>query len=303
MRTTKIRKANKANIVGYLYIAPALLFFVCFIAYSIVFVMYGSLFNWSTLNNMIFVGYKNYAELFKDSVFWKTIENTVFWIILTVFVQMIIGGAIAYAIEEHLKHLKGVFRTLFFLPVVSSVTVIAIVWTQMYSPYQGIISTFLNNIGIKGVFNWMGDLHSAIFSIIVINIWEWMGFSMLMYIAGLHDIPDDIREAARMDGASGPRLIWNIFIPCLAQVHKSLILLGIIGGLQTFALVYSTTGGGPDYASEMPGTYIFREGFTVQRMGYASTISVCILILALILTVLQISFFGSGNFFGGKEND
>lgn len=296
-----IAKKEKINVTGYLYIAPAFILFIFFIAYPIMFVTYGSFFDWSTINNMKFVGIGNYKRLFNDMVFWQTIKNTVYWIIVTVFVQMLIGGAIAYAIEEHLKRLKSFFRTIFFLPVVSSVVVIAIVWSNMYSPYQGIISSFLHKIGIEGIFNWLGDPNSAIFAIMAVNIWEWMGFSMLMYIAGLHDIPDDIREAAKIDGASGFRLILYIFIPCLASVHKSLVLLGIIGSLQTFALIFSMTSGGPNYASEMPASYIFRQGFTVQQMGYASTISVFVLLLALVLTILQVSLFGSENFFGRKS--
>ncbi len=133
---------------------------------------------------------------------------------------------------------------------------------------------------------------------IAVNIWEWTGWSMLLYIAGISQISPDIKEAAKIDGAKGFRLIRRIYLPLLAPVHKSLIMLGIIGSLQTFALVYSMTSGGPNSASEIPGTYIFRMGFSVQQMGYASDISVVVLLIALILTVAQVVTVGSGNFIG-----
>lgn len=289
------------NFTDYLYLAPSLILFICFIAYPILFVLYGSAFKWSTLANMSFVGFGNYETLSRDPVFWKTMLNTVYWMIITIFVQMIIGGAIAYAVEEHTTRLRAMFRTVFFLPVVTSVVVIAIVWNNMYAPYHGIIGYWLKQLGAVGQFNWLGDSSSAIFAVIAVNIWEWTGFSMLMYIAGLHDISPEIKEAAKIDGASGWRGIRHIYIPLLSSVHKSLILLGVIGSLQTFALVYSMTGGGPNHASEMPGTYIFRQGFVVQQMGYASAISVAVLALALILTVLQVLFLGSGNFFSERK--
>lgn len=298
--TSSVKKKRRIT-ADYLYLAPSLLLFACFIAYPVIFVVYGSLFEWSTLARMKFVGLDHFVKLMGDSVFWITIRNTFYWITLTIFFQMIIGGAIAYAIEEHTVRLRSVFRTVYFLPVVTSVVVIAIVWTNMYAPYHGILGHWMKLLGVPGQINWLGDTSKAIFAIIAVNIWEWTGFSMLMYIAGLHGIPQETKEAARIDGASGWRGIRHIYIPLLSPVHKSLILLGIIGSLQTFALVYSMTGGGPNYASEMPGTYIFRQGFVVQQMGYASAISVAVLVLTLVLTVLQIRLLGSGNFFGNRS--
>jgi multiple sugar transport system permease protein/raffinose/stachyose/melibiose transport system permease protein len=284
------------------FLLPALAFFLVFVAYPIVFVVYSSFFRWSTTANMVFAGLSNFQALVHDADFWLAMRNTMYWGLLTIPIQMLLGGLIAYLIEEKVQRLRGFFRTAYFLPVVTPVVVIAIVWENMYAPYYGVIGHWLQMVGIKAQINWLGSDSTAIFAVIIVNIWEWTGFSMLMYVAGLHNISQELKEAARIDGAVGFRILRDIYIPLLAPVHKALLLLGIIGTLQTFALVYSMTGGGPDHASEMPGTYIFREGFTNQQMGYAASIAVAVLVLTLILTATQLRLFGTGTLFGQKED-
>lgn len=291
----KTHGLKRQRIGGYLFILPAVLFFLCFILYPVLFVAFGSVYSWNTLSNMKFSGISNYIRVFQDPVMRKVMRNVVYWIIVTIIVQAGLGFALAYIIEEKLHRLRSVFRTLFFLPVVTSVVVIAIVWSNMYKPYQGLIMNFLSLFGAK-IINFVGDPKIAIFSIILVNIWEWTGWSMVLYVAGINQISEDVKEAASIDGASGFRLILSIYLPLLAGTHKSLIMLGIVGSLQTFALIYSMTGGGPNHATEMPGTYIFRTGFSNQQMGYASAISIVTLVLALVLTVIQVVFVGSGNF-------
>lgn len=293
---------KQSRISGYLFITPAIIFFMVFIAYPILFIGYGSFFNWSSLSNMKYAGFDNYIKLFQDEVFGITLKNSLFWIVITIAVQAAIGFILAYIIEENLTKYKSFFRTLFFIPVVTSVVVIAILFKNMFSPYQGLITNVIYSLGINGPLDWLGNVNSAIFAIIVVNIWEWTGWSMLLYIAGISQIPEEIKEAAEIDGANGFKKITNIFLPMLSSVHKSLIMLGIIGSLQTFALVYNMTNGGPNSASEMPGTYIFRMGFKVQQMGYASAISIVILLIALIFTVVQVATIGSGNFIGKGES-
>ena len=301
MNTISTNKGGRVlsnKVSARLFLTPAILFFLMFIAYPIVFILYGSLFEWSTLSSMNFVGLKNYMDLMKDSVFGITLKNSFYWIIITVFIQMVLGFVLAYIIEEGLSTGKGFYRTIFFIPVVTSVVAIAILFKNMFSPYQGLITNFIYSLGYKGALNWLGDTKTAIFAVIFVNIWEWTGWSMVLYIAGISQIPNDVKEASDIDGASSIRKIFAIYLPLLAPTHKSLVMLGIIGSLQTFALVYSMTNGGPNNASQMPGTYIFKTGFQVQKMGYATALSVVILLLALVLTVIQVVTLGSGNFVG-----
>ncbi|MFT3985018.1 MAG: sugar ABC transporter permease [Lachnospiraceae bacterium] len=287
---------KKYNIVGYLFIFPALLFFCIYILYPILFVLWGSVFSWTNLRNMEFVGFNNFAAIIKDRNIIKIIRNSIVWILITIPIQAGIGFFLAYLIEERLKKGKGFFRTVFFLPVATSVSVVAIIWGKMYLPYNGLFQTMLSSMGMNVTVNVLGDPKASIYGIIFTNVWEWTGWSMIMYVAGISQIPEELKEAAKIDGAGRWKEIKHIFLPALAPTHKSLLMLGIIGSLQTFALVYTMTNGGPNYASEMPGTYLFKMGFTNQQMGYASALSVVFLLFALALTMVQIKFLGSGDF-------
>lgn len=304
MSNSVVKKAEKRkyNIPGYLFILPSVLFFLLYILYPIVFVGWSSLYEWSTLKNMVFVGFENYIRVFQDGVFWTIIKNSVIWIVTTVPIQAIIGFFLAYIIEERLHKGKGIFRTAFFLPVVTSVVVVAIVWGKMLQPYQGIITHYLSMIGVDSQLNILGTSNTAIFGCILANIWEWTGWSMILYVAGMSQIPDDMKEAAKIDGATRWKEIVYIYIPSLASTHKSLLMLGVIGSLQTFGLIYTMTGGGPNHASEMPGTYIFQNGFTNQQMGYASALSIVTLLFALVLTIIQMKGLGSGDFMKKGED-
>ncbi len=301
----KAKKRQKINWPAYLFIAPAMFFFCLYILYPVIFVTTHSAYQWATLSSMEFVGFANYKELFKDSTFWTSIKNSAIWIVVTVPVQACLGFILAYIIEERIgrkKHgkkgiSKAIFRTVFFIPVVTSVTVVAIVWSKIFQPYQGILGYYMNKwLNMPVTINVLGDAGRALWGVMLANIWEWTGWSMIMYIGGLSQISDDMKEAARIDGATIWQELRYVYLPSLASVHKSLLMLGVIGSLQTYALVSVMTGGGPNHATEMPGTYIFLKGFTQNQMGYACTISVAVLLVALILTVVQVRFLGSGDF-------
>ena len=281
----KVKVKRKYNITGYLFILPALLFFLIYILYPIFFVGWSSVFEWSTLKNMKFVGFDNFIRVFQDEVFWKAMKNSLIWIVTTVPIQAAIGFFLAYIIEDRLKSGRGFFRTAFFLPVATSVSVVAIVW--------GKITHYLSEIGIKGQINILGMPATAIFGCIIANIWEWTGWSMIMYVAGISQISEDMKEAAKIDGATRWKEIRYIYLPALASTHKSLLMLG--------GLIYTMTGGGPNHASEMPGTYIFQTGFTNQQMGYASALSMVTLLFALVLTVIQVKGLGAGDFMKKEE--
>ena len=272
------KKKRKINVAGYLFILPAMLFFCLYILYPIFFIVKNSLLKWATLSNMEFVGLENFIKVFQDSTFWVTMKNSILWIVVTVPVQAILGFFLAYAIEERIKSKKAdgkafsrtFYRTLFFIPVVTSVTVVAIMFSKIFQPYQGIIGHYLNSwFGMSPTINVLGNSKAALWGIMLANIWEWTGWSMIMYIGGISQISEDVKEAARIDGANTWQEIIYVYIPALGSVHKSLLMLGIIGSLQTYALIGVMTGGGPNHATEMPGTYIFMKGFTESQMGYA----------------------------------
>ena len=276
----------------YLFLLPAVLLFVLFIAYPILWAVGQSTLAKADVG-LRYVGLAQYREVLTSPVFWTVVVNMVLWAAITIPVQMLIGGTIAYFVERHTRRLRGFFRTMFFLPVVTSVSVIALVWVQIYAPYYGIAQEYLGHLGINMTFSPIGEPSTAIYALIIVNIWQWTGFSMLMYVAGIANMPSEILEAAKVDGAYGLRLAVHIVVPMLAPVTKSLLLLGIIGTLQTFPLVQIMTGGGPNHASEVFGTAIFKESFVIGDTGIGATYSVIVLVLSFVLSLLQIIYLGA----------
>jgi multiple sugar transport system permease protein/raffinose/stachyose/melibiose transport system permease protein len=177
--------------------------------------------------------------------------------------------------------------------VVTSVSVVCLVWVQIYAPYYGIAQEYLRHLGITFSGSLIGDSTFAIYALIVVNIWQWTGFSMLLYIAGIANLPEEVLDAAKIDGAAGWRLAKDVVVPMLAPATKSLLLLGVIGTLQTFPIVHLMTGGGPNHASEVFGTAIFKESFVLGNTGMGATPSVIVLAIALGLTIAQLVFLGT----------
>jgi raffinose/stachyose/melibiose transport system permease protein len=284
------RRRSLVDRFPYLYVLPATLMFVGLVAYPILWVI-GESFRGANGKN--FVGLDQYLRAFTDPVFWRVLRNMFYWGAITVPVQMLLGGSIAYLIERHTSRSRTFFRVMFFLPVVTSVSVVSIVWAQMYAPYYGIVQEYLKYVGLQLTVAPLGEPNIAIFALILVNIWQWTGFSMIMYIAGINNIPSELFDAALIDGAHGWNLAVQIVVPLLAPVTRSLLLLGVIGTLQTFPIVHLMTDGGPDHASEIFGTYIFKQGFVIGDTGYSSALSALVLFLALALSALQIAALGA----------
>jgi multiple sugar transport system permease protein/raffinose/stachyose/melibiose transport system permease protein len=273
---------------AYAFVLPAVLLFLIFIAYPILWVIGQSVYAESPSTGRAFVGLANYADAFADRTFWLVIRNMLLWGVITIPVQMLIGGLLAYAIERHTRRMQGFYRTMFFIPVVTSVSVVSLVWVQIYAPYYGIAQEYLRHLGITFSGSLIGDSTFAIYALIVVNIWQWTGFSMLLYIAGIANLPEEVLDAAKIDGAAGWRLAKDVVVPMLAPATKSLLLLGVIGTLQTFPIVHLMTGGGPNHASEVFGTAIFKESFVLGNTGMGATLSVIVLAIALGLTIAQL---------------
>jgi ABC-type sugar transport system permease subunit len=290
-RTRKRNLLRRAS--AFLFFLPATALFVGFVAYPILWVVDESVLRQRQDGASTLVGLANYGAVLRDPVFWIAMRNMALWAAITIPVQMLIGGTIAWFIERHTDTWRGFFRTMFFLPVVTSVSVISLVWVQIYAPYYGIAQAYLQAVGVTMTDSMLGSPGLAIYALIIVNVWEWTGFSMLMYIAGIANLPSEVLDAARIDGARGLRLARSVVVPMLAPVTKSLLLLGIIGTLQTFPIVQLMTGGGPNHGSEVFGTYIFRWSFVLGDNNIGATLSVIVLLLAFVLTVAQIVFLGS----------
>ena len=279
---------------GLIFLAPVLALYVVFVLYPGVFIFYASMLDWDGVNPGVFVGLDNFVRLFADDrSFHLALRNAAYWTVLTVFPQMFLGFILAYVLTSGVAFEK-IFRAIFYVPAIISPVVIGIIWQRIYNPFGGLLSDIGLETGLKFLNQpYLADPNIAIFSVIVVNIWEWTGFSMLLYIAGLQGIPDDIRDATKVAGANTVQTIRYVLWPMLRHVHLTLILLGVIGTLQTFPLIFIMTGGGPNHATEMLPNYIFQQGFQLQSMGYASAVSVVLLVLALGLSLFQVRVLGA----------
>ncbi len=279
---------------GLFFMAPAMILFAVFVLYPIFYIFNASLYDWDGINEAIYVGIQNYIDMFTDDrPFGLAIRNSIYWTFLTIFPQMFLGFILASILTSGIPF-QNVFRIIFFMPAIISPVVLGIVWQRIYAPFGGLLADLAFETGAHFLRQeYLSSSRLAIFSTIFVNVWQWTGFSMLMYVAGLQGLPGEVLSAAQVDGANAWQRIRHVVWPMLRHVHLTLILLGVIGTLQTFALVYMLTNGGPSSASEMLPTYIFRKAFPLQSMGYASALAVVLLVIALSASIFQVRVLGS----------
>lgn len=280
--------------LGLLFVAPALVLFFIFVLYPIFYVCRASLLEWNGVSEGTYIGLKNYITLFtKDRAFKLCLRNSLYWIFLTIFPQMFLGFILAYILNSRIIG-RNILRVVFYMPAIISPVVIGVVWQRIYNPFAGLISDIGRATGMNILIQaYLADPKLSIFSCIGVNVWRWTGFSMLMYLAGLQVLQKEVLDAAAVDGANLWQQIRYMIWPMLRNVHLTLILLGVIGTLKEFALIFMLTRGGPNHASEMLPTYIFLNAFPLQSMGYASAISVVLLLLALALSLFLVLVLGA----------
>lgn len=285
-----IRKKErmKQNLIGWAFVAPTVLFVIAFIYYGIFYNAYHSLFSWDGISfEKVYIGFENFGRMFKDPEFYNALKNTGIFTVLTVTIQAGLGLVLAY-----LLHTKGMgrtfFKSVFFFPVVLSPVVLGAAFTQIFDFQFGYINEFLRMIGL-GAFeqNWLGDQDVALYAIILINIFQWTGSSMIMYYMAMLAIEREVFEAANIDGAGFWRTLWSVVFPNLKGTTFTLTILGVIGGLKTFDIVWISTQGGPGNSTEVISTYLFRKSMLHQEVGYASAVAVILLAIALGITYFQ----------------
>ncbi len=277
---------------GLLFILPALLVYAAVVLYPLLSMFYLSTVSWDGLSpTKTFIGLANFQQILSDPIFFVTLRNAAIWIVFNVGVGLALGLALALLVNQRLRG-TAIFRTLYFLPVTVSVIVVGQVWGWIYQGDIGVLNGYLGALGLNGwKQDWLGDPNLAIYAASVAQLWAGAGFSMMVYLAGLQAIPGEILEAAQMDGATAWHSLRKVKIPLLLPQTVTLTILGVIGTLSQFTLVYVLTKGGPAYQSELPSVYVFDQAFNLSQQGYASAISVVIFALSLVLTVLQLRLY------------
>lgn len=240
----------------------------------------GSFHDWNPLNGTFdFTGIDNYTQLFADATFWRASANTLVFGIAAIAGRVVFGLAIAYALFSKLSRWRTFFRTIFYLPTVMPLVAVAFLWTLMYNPQFGAINTLF---GLD--VNWLFDQRFSLMAIVIMTIWKDFGFAVILFLAGLYAIPEDVVEAASVDGASAWGTFWHIILPLLRPMLFFVVITSMIGYLQAFVQVLVMTNGGPGTSTQLISFMIYDQAFVKYNFGYASAIAFILLIITALLT-------------------
>lgn len=277
-----ISKNKKYIIMGLL---PALLFYIVFVIYPIGRSFYYGFFEWNGLGSPEFIGLSNFKEIFTDPIFFRSFRNTMFIVVASVFGQLPIGLIIAVILTKKIKGARF-FRSAFFMPMVMSTVVVGLLWSTILNSQAGIINTILENIGLeKFAHDWLGNPKYAMYTVSAVIIWQFIGFYMIIFLAALQNIPEEIMEAADIDGASEVKKLFSITLPMMWDTIMAAVVLCIAGSMRSFDLVFVMTQGGPAHATEIMATYMYNKTFSIYRYGYGSAVSLVICVISLVFIV------------------
>ncbi|HHY23417.1 MAG TPA: sugar ABC transporter permease [Clostridiaceae bacterium] len=278
-------KFNSDDIEAYIMIAPFFIFFILFIMVPIVANFVNSFTNYDLGKTKDFIGLDNYIKLFKDEDFQRSFWNTLIYAAFSVFPLMILGFTAAVAVNGRSKVFYLV-RALYIFPYVTSMVAVSMVWLYMYEPTTGIFNKILITLGLQPQ-NWLFDEHLALPCLIIMNIWKNIGYVMIIYLAGLQSIPPSLYEAGKVDGASEFAMLLKITIPMVWPISFFIFVTTCIESFKTFEQVRIMTGGGPINSTTTIVHQIYMRAFSEYKMGYASAMSIVLLIIIFGITLLN----------------
>ncbi|ADQ40114.1 binding-protein-dependent transport systems inner membrane component [Caldicellulosiruptor acetigenus I77R1B] len=262
------------NIGILLFLAPALILIGIYIIWPIIMSFDLSMFEWDGVSpQKIYVGLKNWKDLLQDSIFWHAFLNNVKFIFLSIIIEMPIAILLAVLLDRGGKKFD-VFKSLFYLPMLMSSVAIGVLFKYIYDPSFGLLSGILSFLHLDFLNqDWLGDPKVAFYSVVAVICWQYIPFYMIFFIAALSNIPHELYEAAKIDGATQGQYFWRIELPLLSPSIKTACILSLIGSLKYFDLIYVMTEGGPSNATELMATYMYKNAFASFKMGYGSTIA------------------------------
>ena len=282
------------KIAGPLFALPALLFYVPFAVIPTLAMLYFVFFRWTGtgLHTMKYVGLKNFLELAGDRVFWTALRNNLVWGAIIVPCQTILGLTIALLMVQERRFFRA-YQALFLVPLTLSSIVVAVVFTLIFSPTYEVLNHVLRGVGLGALANpWLGSAKTAPVVIILVSLWGSFAFSALVYVARIKGLPQELFDAARVDGASWLQQTLRITIPLLRPVTAVLVMLAVIEVFRMFGTVLTLTEGGPNNRTQVLALYSYMNGFYYSRMGYGTTISAVLLSIGALTTGLQMKYFG-----------
>jgi multiple sugar transport system permease protein len=272
-------------LVGYSFLAPNIIGFMVFTFLPVLASLCLAFCKWDMLTPVKFVGFDNFIKLVKDRDFWYYLYNTLF-LMLRIPVSMAVSLVFALLLNQKLKGMV-IYRTIYFAPVISSIVAVALVWRWIYNADFGLLNSFLYWAGVKTPPQWLGSMFWAKPAIMIMSIWYGAGYNMLLYLAALQGIPEELYEAASIDGANWWDTFRHVTWPMLSFVNFFIIIMSIIYGFQAFGIQYVMTAGGPAGSTTTIVYYIYITAFNWFKMGYASSIAWVLFLMMFSVTLLQ----------------
>lgn len=283
------RRQRQINLWCWLFLAPAVFLYVMFQGYPIFMGFFYSLLDWSGLSsNAVLVGLDNYKELLKDPLFFNAIKNTFLYILMTVPLLLTFSLGLAYLFNSILKKCVTLYRTVFFLPVITTTSIVGIIMMFIFGG-TGAVNQLLALFGGNGV-NWLGNKDTALLVVALVGCWKDVGTYMIYWLAALQSVPQDVYEAARIDGAGRWKTFSRVVFPIILPIGGVIAVLCVISSLKVFDLVQTMTNGGPFYATDVAATFVYRTAYAgsngMPRLGYASAAAI---VFGLIVIVIGVS--------------
>lgn len=284
--------SRKEEWTGWLFIIPEYLGIALWGVFPLLFTIYLSFTDWNLVggvSSISFTGFDNYTALLQDDKFRKAFMNNLLFTVITVPLGMAIALVMSVAIHSYVRF-KSYFKVAFFVPYICSTIAIAAVWGALFHPSKGPINQLLIALGVDHPPMWLVDTSYAMVAIAIISVWQLIGYKIIIYLAGLTNIPEELYESARIDGASDLQQFFKITLPLLGPTNFFLLITLMISSFKVFDIIKFLTQGGPNHASTVIVYRIYEEGFQNFRMGYASAMSMVLFVLVVVLTSLTYIF-------------
>jgi len=278
----------KKKITPYLLVSPYIIYFLVFTVFPVVFSILLTFHSWNIIAPMQFIGVANYKRLFNDPVFWRSILNTIIFLLIHIPLQIVVALFLAEVLNQNIK-LRGLFRGAFFLPVIVSGVVVTILWQQLYGYDSGLLNRLLIKIGLNKI-GWLNDPLWAMPSLAIMATWKNVGLYIVLFLVGLQTVPQQYYEAADLEGATHMQKFFRITLPLINPTIMMVVILSTIGGFSLFIEPYIMTGGGPLNSTISAVLYIYKQGFFYYHMGYAATLGLFFALIILSVVIIQKKF-------------
>ncbi len=290
--TRRRRRVRQQDWAPYVFLAPTLLFFVVFFLLPIGFSLYLTFTRWNPLSTPNFIGLDNYFYLFNDATFRLTLWNTLLFAFGAVFIGTPLALVVAFVFTQ--SRYKAFWRSLYFLPMITNVAAIGFLWQFILKGNGGLINRLLGFLGVNGP-NWLTDPSVAMWAVIMVAIWYYLGQDMLLFSAGLEGIDDSYYNAAKVDGANTLQMFWNVTVPLIRPTLLFVSITSFIRAMgSAFALILVLTGGGPVGSTNVTALYMYQTAFTDLRMGRASAAAFVLFVVIFLITLVQLRLFRRG---------